>query len=147
MEQLGTEIDAWLDQQNLERLPEDEIRAPKDHLGPDEVSDTESEPEQAPIHVVLVKTTGETEVLFQSDFIEPVRGAGGGYYTPVAVAPGVLMWLDDEGIPKRLPENFVARQKFCLLNRVFGDVVCTGKGDEYGNILPIPQRAADMLTE
>ena len=98
MEHLGTEIDAWLDQQNLERLPEDEIRAPKDHLGPDEVSDTESEPEQAPIHVVLVKTTGETEVLFQSDFIEPVRGAGGGYYTPVAVAPGVLMWLDDEGM-------------------------------------------------
>ena len=106
-------------------------------------SDEESEPEQAPIDYYLV---GPDHGLLQShDFLKEVR-VGGAYYTACQLGP-VTLWVDEDGIPKRLFENYAIRQVFELSQPVFGPVVVTGAVDEHGNMLSIPVEATQLLRD
>ena len=110
------------------------------------MSDWESggEAEQVPIEVVVVGVDGNVETATLSDFLAPVKG-NGAYYIPVQISEDALMWVDEEGIPKQLHENFVIRAVLGLDEPIFGHVVVTGVEDEEGNVLPAPRRFIDAL--
>ncbi len=99
------------------------------------------EPEQDPIHVAVVSTQGRVQIWFTADFLATLKGRG--WYTPVKVGPAVFMWTDREA--KGVARNHLVERVFCLADAVYGDVVCTGGGDEHANVLPIPQRFAEAL--
>ena len=110
------------------------------------MSDCESggEAEQVPIDVVVVGVSGVVETAKLSNFLAPVKRHGD-YWIPVLVEPGVFMWVDEEGILKQLPENFVIGAVFLPNEPIVGNVVVTGVGDDDGNILPAPPRVIDAL--
>ena len=111
----------------------------------------ESAPTQLPVPHVVLHTDGSVRRIVGADFLAALRPTGSEYVMPMPVrhpnGACAIAWMDEEGIPKRMPENFLARAIFEFPDRVFGPVVCTGPADADGNVLPIPATFAAKIRE
>ena len=79
-----------------------------------------------------------------ADFGAPV----GGYLTPLIVRDAdftAVVWCDEEGIPKRLPENLWIRDIFSPSTPVLGTCVITGESDEDGFVTSVSPRVIELF--
>lgn len=110
-----------------------------------------SAPTQKPVPHVVLHTDGSVRRIVGADFLAFLRPTGNEFVMPMPVhhpnGASAIAWMDEEGIPKRMPENFLARAIFGFPEPVFGPVVCTGPADADGNVLPIPATFAAKIRQ
>ena len=111
-------------------------------------SDYSEEKDQLPIKVAVVNVAGEVHTQVLADFLS--ASGQKAYRVPVRAWTDpeddeATLWLDEEGIPKRLHENHLIRAAFGMYEPVFGDVIVTGGCDEDGNMLAVPDKCVECL--
>ena len=120
---------------------------PRQGFDPSFSVDSDVEDDQAPIRRCVVTTTNEIVVDKTPDYLISRFWGPGTYFVPIHTEkyPNAIIWCDESGIDKMLPENFIVKAVFELPLPIFGHVVVTGINDNIGNALPVPQDVVDAI--
>jgi hypothetical protein len=102
-------------------------------------------------NVIIIKTTGETEVVnFGSDSLSVLQKAVGGWVQAIDLNNNLTLWVNEEGKLEDLPHNALAQHFFDLrfgtgADIIVGDAVLTGGTDSNGDTLGLDDDALKNL--